>query len=239
MKLLVNFLPRLASLALVAVIAVPALHANTIFSDIAGPGINCAPQSQSCGLPISGANTGNIAEAIAFTPNANFTITSASAVLDNALNNNTSVDFYIYSNAPNSTFGSLPNAPLGEIGSATLAADQEGIFTANATSAISLLAHTQYWLVLTAGDDFSEIFWEDQNIGTFPWAFNEDGNDPGGEAWTSTDSPSAGLKFAIDGTPTVPTPPPAVTPEPASGWLLLTAFALAAPLYFKRTAWSR
>jgi hypothetical protein len=128
MKLLVNFLPRLASLALVAVVAVPALHANTIFSDIAGPDINCAAQSQSCGLPISGANTGNIAEAIAFTPNANFTITSASAVLDNALDNNTSVDFYIYSNAPNSTFGSLPNAPLGEIGSATLTADQEGIF---------------------------------------------------------------------------------------------------------------
>jgi hypothetical protein len=55
-----------------------------------------------------------LAQAVAFTPSANYTVTSASAVLDNTFNN-TTVNFFIYSNP-----GSFPDASLGELGSATV-----------------------------------------------------------------------------------------------------------------------
>jgi hypothetical protein len=226
MRSQVNSFLQIASLALLAVASAPALRADTIFSNIDG-GICSDPQT--CGLPIAGSNTGNLGQAVAFTPSANYTVTSASAVLDNTFNN-TTVNFFIYSNS-----GSFPNASLGELGSATLPAGEEGVFTANASTSITLLAGTQYWLVLTGGDNLTEVLWEQFALIQVPYAYTGDGTDP--QDWMTTPIPSVDAQFAIYGTPTVTTPP-ATTPEPASAWLLLTGFGLGGLMYFRRAAWS-
>lgn len=222
----VKFVFSLLSLALLTTAFVPALHADTIFSNINGGA--CADPA-ACGLPISGANTGNEASAVAFTPSANYTLTGAAAVLDNAFDN-TTVNFLIYSDS-----SSLPGASLGELGSATLAASAEGTFTVNASTPISLDAGTQYWLVLTAGDNLTEVLWEQDALIGEPWAETADGNDP--SDWTTTGVP-ANAQFAIYGTPTGTTPP-AATPEPASAWLLFTAFGLGGLMCSKRLSVAR
>lgn len=217
----VKFVFSLLSLALLTAAFVPALHADTIVGNINGG--TCGDPTV-CGLPISGATTGNWSSAVAFTPSANYTLTGAAAVLFNALND-TTVDFSIYSSS-----GNLPDASLGEFGSATLLAGQEGTFTASATTSISLLAGTQYWMVLSGGDDLTEVLWEQNAFFPEPWADSTDAIDR--TQWMTTVLP-AYAQFSVFGTPTGTTPP-AATPEPASALLLVTAAGLGWLIYNKR-----
>jgi hypothetical protein len=93
---------------------------------------------------------------------------------------------------------------LGEFGSATLLKGQEGTFAVTSNTPISLLAGTRYWLVLSRGDDFTEVLWEQNAFFAVPWADSTDAIDP--NAWMTTDL-EANAQFAVDGTPTAVTPP--------------------------------
>ena len=210
------------ALTLLTLAFVPKLHADVIIRNGFGP--FCT--TPDCGLPIAGENLGDQSEAVAFTPSANYTVTGAAAELINTFQN-TTVNFFIYSNS-----AGLPGVSLGELGTATLAAGQQGEFSVGATDSISLVANTEYWLVLTPGDNLTAVLWDQGGLISVPYETSDSADISG---WTSTGFP-ANSQFEVDGTRTVTT---TATPEPASAWLLLTGFGLGGLMYRRRLNWSR
>jgi len=103
-------------------------------------------------------------------------------------------------------FGTDLTAPATKFG---------GIVTATSALNPTLLAGTQYWLVLTPFDSSTEIAWEQGGV---PAVFADFTTSPTGLGGWSPILPTATPQFEIDGT----------VPEPTAALLLATALALIA-----------
>jgi hypothetical protein len=192
----VSFMSALASFS-------APLHAD-VFTNLTGP---CCG-----GDAVAGSNFGSVSLATAFTPSVSGALADAQIVVFQVLGFGGDPHFNV------SLFSDLAGAPgtlIEQFGTdltapATLLG---GIVTAQSSFNPELLAGTQYWLVLTPFDSFTEIGWEQGGSQPVPTDFTTSPLGVGG--WTPVSGPNPELQFQIDG-----------VPEPASVLLLATAFGL-------------
>jgi len=135
---------------------------------------------------------GHVGFAAAFTPNADFILTGASAPL--SISETALVQASIYSNSPS---GLTPNSLLASF-APTAITNQSGFFNFSDPSAsLALTAGQQYWLVLafspTAPAYYTTAMWEGGGTTSQPTAFLDFGFD--------SSSDTSDPQFAIYGAP--------------------------------------
>lgn len=195
---------RLAPAAFLALALVaPALRADpdVVFSNVNATVCHCGALigGQSYSYPQS------VAEA--FTPTADYQLTGAEARLDGYGTGGT-VDLAIYSNS-----SGHPGASLASLGSVSLSAADEGVFSPSGPiPPLALLSGAQYWLVLNPGTAGTLFIWEGAGSSSVPCAGTADTTGASGWVFLGPEN----LQFEIDGTPVV-----SAVPEPAAVWLLL------------------
>jgi hypothetical protein len=161
---------------------------------------------------------GHVGIAAAFTPNADFLLTGASAPL--SISQTALVQASIYSD---SSSGLVPNSPLALFAPTTIT-NQIGFFSFSDPSApVALIAGQQYWLVLsfsaTAPAYYTTAVWEGGGTTSQPTAFLNFGFD----SFTGANNP----QFAIFGTP---------APEPMEAGLAGVGLILVGFLFRKKPA---
>ena len=199
----------LAALCVIALLMVSPAQAGTIFSDV-----GTTDPSGATLIYV------NLADAFAFTPTADDIFTSAK------------IDFFTYTGYDGSVAASLYTsssgtpgtlvAPLGDAIAPSFSSQPSLPFESLATTftqssgpAVSLLANTEYWLVLAAGTPDSLAYYEEGGA-----QFTVPQSQLSGGAWQSYSG--ANVQFEIDGSPLS-----SGTPEPATFFLIGSALTLA------------
>jgi hypothetical protein len=210
--------------------------ADVIFSDITGdPGSGYLVCSSGMGSPCPGGTGGFVDAAAAFTPTVNFTVGDAQVFVDagplqiSGGPAGGSLDLSIWSDQDG-----LPGSTIEDLGGVYVQSAQyptppfppSVLATAPISSAITLLAGTQYWLVLDASADYNAyIDWDTNGSPNAPTAsldcdspiFCQGSLPPYSVPWVS--SGLSNPQFEIDGVPTGTT-----VPEPST-FLLTTIVA--------------
>ena len=132
-----------------AVLSTP-LHADVVFTNLTG---SCCG-----GLAVAGSNFGSVSLATAFTPSVSGSLADAQIVVFQVLGFGGDPHFNV------SLFSDLAGAPgtlIEQFGTdlTAPATPLGGIVPAQSSFNPELLAGTQYWLVLTPVDSFTEIGW--------------------------------------------------------------------------------
>lgn len=202
----------LAALCVMALLMVSPAQAETvIFSNVGTTALGF------------GAIDASLANAFAFTPTADYVFTSAE------------IDLLTFTGYPDGTVaGSLYTSSSGTPGTLVAPLGVETVpifdccsppslsfeslattFTQSSGPAVSLLANTEYWLVLAAGTPDSLAYYEEGGA-----QFTVPQSQLSGGAWQSYSG--ANVQFEIDGSPLS-----SGTPEPATIFLIGSALALA------------
>jgi hypothetical protein len=193
--MLLGFLSNRWNVVLLAGALAPlALQAKVIFSNLSGT------------LPTGSlVITGNVQDppdgaeaAEAFTPSGNFSMRGVEVV---SVGNEPYFDLFLYSDNSGE-----PGSEIEELGSGLGSAlSIDNLVTANSFTPIQLTDGTQYWLVMTAFDPFTDGGWGTGGSSLVPGASSIDD----GSTWTIA---SYDAQFQIDGTPLTATPEPSTLP---------------------------
>jgi hypothetical protein len=162
------------------------LHADVVFTNLTG---SCCG-----GLAVAGSNFGSVSLATAFTPSVSDSFSDAQIVVFQVLGFGGDPHFNV------SLFSDLADTPdtlIEQFGTDLTALPLGRIVTAKSSANPILLAGTQYWLVLTPVDSFTQIGWEEGGSRPDPTDFTTSPTGVGG--WIPVGGPNPELQIQVDG----------------------------------------